>query len=133
MIISNLSKKEKLYTSWYGTKGKFNSNQILDFHWDWICENNSLIILNELDAMEEGWKLELMGNYINMTENKNRKGSARFIITQHNDNGLIGKLCGAIHPIKDYGRNKIQVLRQNLSVIDLSRLGNDQDKIVSNL
>ncbi len=52
-------RKEKLYQPWYSKKGKFGTNQVLDFHRDWISENNSLVVMEEFQEMEQIWKMDL--------------------------------------------------------------------------
>jgi hypothetical protein len=52
----NFIKTHRLYSPWYEAKS-YNENQILDFHWDWISQNNSLIIMEEIDLMENIWKI----------------------------------------------------------------------------
>ncbi len=112
-------KKEQLYKPWYEAKS-YNRNQILDFHWDWIAENNSLLVLEEFDFMEEKWKIELLRIFLNETENR-KKGENRIkvLLSQDNENGLIDKLSNVIN-MKEYEkRTKRQIIEQNLKLINI--------------
>lgn len=114
-------KKEKLYKAWYQTKGSFTTNQILDFHWDWITENdNSLIIMEEYDSMEETWKIELLRIYLNEIENR-KKGEKKIhlILSQENENGLIEKLAKVIDRKDNERRTEVQIVAQNLERINI--------------
>jgi hypothetical protein len=110
-------KKERLYKPYYEAKS-YNPNQILDFHWDWITENNSLLVLEEFDFMGESWKIELVRIFINEMENR-KKGQEKIkiILSQENENGLIDKLSNVMN-IKENGkRTKRQIVEQNLEMI----------------
>ncbi|MFD2561858.1 hypothetical protein [Aquimarina rubra] len=113
-------KTEKLYETWYDAKS-FNGNQILDFHWDWITENNSLIIMEEFGRMEERWRIELLRIYLNEIENR-KKGEKKIhlIISQENENGLIEKLAKVINVGENERRTEKQIVEQNLEIIDIS-------------
>jgi hypothetical protein len=114
-------KKEKLYKPWYRTKS-YNGNQILDFHWDWISESNSLIIIEEFELMEESYKIELLRIYLNEIENR-KKGEKKIhlIISQESEYGLIEKLSKVIDIRANEKRTKNQVVEQNLEIIDISK------------
>jgi len=114
-------KKEKLYEPWYKAK-KYNGNQILDFHWDWISENNSLIIMEEFEQMEERWKIELLRIYLNEIENR-KKGEKKIhlIISQENENGLIEKLANVIERRENERRTEHQIIAQNLETLNISK------------
>ena len=60
-------KKEKLYTPFYEARA-YSGDQIFDFHFDWISENNSLVVMEEFDLMEERWRIELLRIYLNVIE-----------------------------------------------------------------
>ncbi|MFY7669526.1 hypothetical protein ACOSP6_00425 [Tenacibaculum sp. MEBiC06402] len=113
-------KKEKLYKPWYKAKS-YNINQILDFHWDWISENNSLIIMEEFEQMEERWRIELMRIYINEIENR-KKGEKKIhlIISQENENRLIEKVSKVIPTRTNERRTNYQIVQQNLETINIS-------------
>jgi hypothetical protein len=114
-------KKEKLYKPWYQKKGNFNTNQILDFHWDWISDNNnSLIIMEEFDSMEEIWKIELLRIYLNEIENR-KKGekNIHLIISQERENELIEKLSKVISMRENERRTEKQIVEQNLELIEI--------------
>jgi hypothetical protein len=113
--------KVDLYKPWYHKKGKFGYNQILDFHRDWISANNSLVILEEFELMEERWKIEFIRLYLNEIENR-KKGEKKIhlIISQESENGLIEKLSKVIDIKENERRTKKQIVKQKLEVIDIS-------------
>ncbi|WP_348712087.1 hypothetical protein [Tenacibaculum sp. 190524A05c] len=113
-------KKEKLYKPWYKAKS-YNVNQILDFHWDWVSENKSLIVMEEFEQMEERWRIELMKIYINEIENR-KKGEKKIhlIISQENENRLIEKISKVIPTRINERRTKYQIVQQNLETINIS-------------
>ncbi len=112
-------KKEKLYEPWYNAKS-YNGNQILDFHWDWISENNALIVMEEFEQMEEIWRIELLRIYLNEIENR-KKGEKKIhlIISQESENGLIEKLAKVIDIRENERRTEKQVVQQNLEIINI--------------
>ncbi|WP_027421084.1 hypothetical protein [Crocinitomix catalasitica] len=113
-------KKKKLYQPWYDAKS-YNGNQILDFHWDWISENNSLIIMEEFGQMEERWRIELLRIYLNEIENR-KKGEKKIhlIISQENEDGLTEKLAKVINVRENEKRTEKQIVEQNMRIIDVS-------------
>ncbi|AFM02760.1 hypothetical protein Fleli_0271 [Bernardetia litoralis DSM 6794] len=113
--------KMKLYKPWYESKS-YNGNAVWDFHRDWISENNSLLVLEEIQDMEERWKFEIIRLCINETEYK-KKGNdtIHLIISQENEDGLIDQLANSIFPKRDNERRtKRQIIEQNLGIIDIS-------------
>jgi len=116
----NYVKKEKLYTPFYDAKS-YNGNQIFDFHFDWIHENNSLVIMEEFHLMEERWKIELLRIYLNVIDGR-KKGQKKnhLIISQENENGLIEKLSTVINVRENERRSKRQIVDQNLEVININ-------------
>ena len=110
-------KKEQLYRPWYDAK-TYNGNQILDFHWDWISENNSLVIVEEFELMEESWRIELLRIYLNEIE-KRKKGEKKIhlIISQASENGLTEKLSKVIDVRENERRTEKQIVEQNLEII----------------
>ncbi len=112
-------KKEQLYKPWYEAK-RYNGNQILDFHRDWIAENNSLLVLEEFDFMEESWKIELLRIFLNETENRKKgEDKIKVIISQDIENGLIDKLSNVIYMKENEKRTKRQIIEQNLELINI--------------
>jgi len=114
-------KQEKLYNPWHESKGSYNTNQILDFHYDWISENsNSLIIMEEFDSMEDAWKIELVKKFVDILENR-KKGdkNIHLIISQNNENNLIEELSQKIYIKEKERRTKRQIIEQHLEFIDL--------------
>lgn len=116
----NYIKKHQLYQPWYIQKS-YNSNQILDFHWYWIAENNSLVIMEEFQYLEERWRIALLKEYVNAIEN--HKKEAKFnhlIISQDSENELLNMLSDVIHIKENERRTKTQIIAQNIEIIDLS-------------
>ena len=113
-------RKENMYQEWYLKKGKFGSNQILDFHRDWILENNSLVILGEFQEMEQRWKMDIIRTYIEQIENK-KKGekTIKLIISQEDENDLIEDLTREIYVKDGERRTKRQIIEGNLEVIEI--------------
>jgi len=114
-------RKENLFDPWYTQKGKFGTNQMLDFHWDWVSESNSLVILEEFQEMEETWKLELIKLYINQIENR-KKGEKKvhLMVTQEEEENLIDKLCKKIEIEEYQRRTKRQIIEGSLQIIDIT-------------
>ncbi len=109
--------KNSLFLPFITSKGKYNINQIFDFHIDWISENNSVIILEEFQKMEENWRIELLRIFIEKLE-MNKAKSARLIISQKDENNLIDKLNPFIHETTN--KSNKQIIDSNLIVIDIS-------------
>ncbi|MGH1383783.1 hypothetical protein [Kordia sp.] len=116
----NYIKKEQLYRLWY--KGqKYSSNRILEFHYDWLSENNSLIIMEEFQSMEERWRIELLRIYVNEIDTcKKNDKRIHLIISQKEEDDLIEKLSKVIHLRENERRTQKQVVEQNIEIIDLS-------------
>lgn len=70
----------ELYQAWYHSKKKFNSNQLLDFHRDWLIDNNSLLVLEAFHELEDRWKVDLIQGFIEAQQHGNSKNT-RAIIT----------------------------------------------------
>ncbi|MCY0976026.1 hypothetical protein PGH12_12935 [Chryseobacterium wangxinyae] len=49
----NVVQAKKLFSPFYETKGKYNNNQIFDFHIDWIAENNCLFVFEEFQLVDD--------------------------------------------------------------------------------
>lgn len=111
-------KKQKLYKPSYQAKS-YNANQILDFHWDWIAENNSLLVIEEFDFMEEKWKMELIRVFFNEISNRKKgEDKIKIILSQDSANGLIENLSNLI--FKDNKkRSKSQIIEQNLKLVNI--------------
>lgn len=113
-------RKNDLYTPWYSKKGKHGTNQTLDFHRDWIAENNSLVVLEEFQDMEERWKLDLLDSYLTQVEIR-KKGQKiiHLIISQEEEDDLIDKLCEKTRPRENERRTKRQIIEGSLEVITI--------------
>jgi len=112
-------KKEKLYKPWYGSK-RYDGNQILDFHWNWITENNAVLIIEEFDFMEEKWKIELLRIFLNEIENRKKgEDKIKVILSQDHENGLIDKLSIVMNLKENEKRTKRQIIEQNLELINI--------------
>ena len=113
-------KKKKLYHPWYKQK-TYNMHQILDFHDDWMAGNNSLVIMEELDSMEEEWKIELLRTYLSEIEN-HKKGEKfiHLIISQESENGLLQKLSQVVNVRENERRTSKQIVEQNIEIVDIT-------------
>ncbi len=113
-------KKEKLYTPFYEAK-TYSGDQIFDFHFDWISENNSLVVMDEFDLMEENWRIELLRIYLNVIENrKKREKKIHLVISQETENGLTEQLSKVIDVRENERRTEKQIVEQNLEIINIS-------------
>jgi hypothetical protein len=64
----NIIQSKKLFFPFYETKRKYNLNRILDFHIDWISDNNCLFVFKEFQKVEDKFSLEIMRIMINNLE-----------------------------------------------------------------
>lgn len=114
-------RKENMYQPWYEKKGKFGTNQILDFHRDWISQNNVLIIMEEFDLMEERWRDDLLKTYIREVQNrkKDEKG-IHLIVSQETENGVINMLMSDLERDENEKRTPEQIVLQNIAIFDIS-------------
>mgnify|MGYP000577908386 CR=1 FL=1 len=113
-------RKENLYRAWYDKNGKFGSNQLLDFHRDWILENNVLIIMEEIQEMEEGWKMDLLGSYAKEIQNQQKTvKTIRLIVTQDTENDLLNNLADSLYVHENEKRTKRQIVDGVFEVIEL--------------
>lgn len=111
---------KKLYEPWYSKKGKFGSNQILDFHRDWISDNHSLVILEEIENMEERWKLDLLKPYLNeVATRKKRQKVIHLILSQESENNLLQNLEEEIWIPENDNRSKKQIIEGSLEIIEI--------------
>ena len=112
-------KEAKLFAPWYKAK-KYNTNQIMDFHSDWISDSNSLVIMEEVDEWEETWKVEYLRIYIDEIENR-KKGEKKIhlLVSQNEENGLIDQLAQKMYVRDNERRTRRQIVEQNLSVITI--------------
>ncbi len=110
-----------LYTPWYTKKGKFGTNQLLDFHRDWISDNHSLVILEEIDQWEENWKIDLLKSYLNevVTRQKGQK-VIHLIVSQESEHNLLQKLEEEFCLAEEEGRTKQQVIEGCFEIIELN-------------
>ncbi len=73
--------------------------------------------------MEEKWKLEIIRWYIEAIENrKQRERCIHLLITQEEENDLIGKLTSTIQIKNLYNRSKRQVVEGALDMINLNTI-----------
>ncbi|MDH7448424.1 hypothetical protein [Aquimarina sp. 2201CG14-23] len=95
---------------------------IWNFHRDWITENNSLLVLEEIQDMEERWKFEIIRLCLNeMDYRKKGNDTIHLIISQENENKIVDKLANSIFPIREKERRtKTQIIEQNIEIIDIS-------------
>ncbi len=111
---------KNLFEPWYNKRGKFGTNQVLDFHRDWISENNSLVIMEEFQEMEESWKLDILRSYLNEVafRKKNQK-VIHLIISQETENDLLAKLGDQIGVPDDDRRTKKQIIDGGIEIIEI--------------
>lgn len=115
--------KQNLYDAWYQQKGKFETNQLLDFHWDWMHQNNALIVLEEFQLMEEVWKIELIRIFLEKIENhKKDEPFIHLIASQEKESNIIEKLTKKIFISKKENRTKRQIAEGSLKVINIDFL-----------
>ncbi len=113
-------KAKKLFKPWYSKKGKFNDNQILDFHRDWILENPALVVIEAFDEMEEAWRLDLLQSYlVEVAFRAKGQKVIHLIITQKKEAPLFSKLAEEIRVPEGDRRTKRQILAGSLEVIEL--------------
>ncbi len=114
-------KKKKLYKPWYHSK-KYNDDAIWDFHRDWISENNSLLVIEEIQHLEKDWLYEIITLCINQTDHKKKNEQAiRLIISQDTEGNLIELLENFIELRENEKRTKAQLIQQNLKIIDIKK------------
>jgi len=111
----NVVQAKKLFTPFYETRGKYNANQILDFHMDWIAENNCLFIFEEFQFVDDKFRLEILRIMINNLET-NHQGT-KLIVTLENEMSLI-KCLGEIVDETEY-KTKVQVVQSNIQISTL--------------
>lgn len=112
----NVIRSEKLFSPFYESKGKYNLNQILDFHIDWISDNNCVFVFEDFHKVEDKFSLEIMRLMINNLET-NRKSAVKIIITLEDETELINNLNGIVNETKY--KTKTQVVESNLQIIVL--------------
>lgn len=114
-------RKKDLYTPWYEKKGKHGTNQVLDFHRDWLRDNNSLVVLEEIQEMEEDWKVELIRYYLEaVIIRKKGDTNIHLIISQDEEGDLMEKLSHKIFVQENNKRTKMQIVEGAMKVIDVS-------------
>lgn len=111
---------KKLYNPWYTKKGRFGINQVMDFHSDWISANNSLVVLEEFQDMEEVWKLSIMRSYLDQVafRKKNQK-VIHLVITLEKENDLLSKLSEKIGVPDSDKRTTRQIVDGGFELIEL--------------
>ena len=107
-------KIKKLFNASFPAKGKYNFNQIYDYHRDWIENSNSIFILEEFHKMEEAWKIELLRMFIENLE-KNKHGTTLLIISQDEENGLLSKL----KVNSNNNKTSAQIINSNLKIVEI--------------
>ena len=114
-------RKKNLYTAWYEKKGKHGTNQVLEFHRDWLRDNKSLVVLEEIQHFEDNWKVELIRYYIDAVAIR-KKGDTNIhlIISQEEERDLLEKLSHKISFPENYNRTRSQIVESAIKVIDIS-------------
>lgn len=106
---------KNLFLSFYEIKGKYNLNQIFDFHIDWIAENNCLFVFEEFQNVDEKFKLEILRIMINNLE-AYKKSGARIILTLEDETELINNLRSIVSTTEYKTRS--EVIESNLQIIE---------------
>lgn len=112
----NFIQSKKLFSPFYESKGKYNLNQILDFHIDWIADNKCLFVFEEFQNIEDRFGLEIMRIMINNLE-ANHKSATKIIMTLEDETELINHLDEIVNETKY--KTKAQVVESNLQIITL--------------
>ncbi|GAA5091303.1 hypothetical protein GCM10023210_18520 [Chryseobacterium ginsengisoli] len=112
----HIIQSKKLFSPFYETKRKYNLNQILDFHIDWISENNCLFVFEEFQKVEDKFGLEIMRIMINNLE-ANNKSATKIIMTLEDETELINNLNEIVNETQY--KTKTQVVESNLQIIVL--------------
>lgn len=107
---------KKLFSPFYETKGKYNDNQIFDFHIDWIAENNCLFVFEEFQFGDDKFSLEIMRIMTNNLE-ANHQSATKIIMTLEDETGLINRLGEIVN--ETLYKTKVQVVESNLQIIAL--------------
>ena len=119
----NFVKREKLYDPWYPSRGGYNYNAVIDFHHDWISDNHSLVVLEEINHFEETWKIEWLKAYIE--EVANRRSGQRvihLIVSQERESGLLSEIEKNYSPPDTDRRTARQVIDGSVDVVDIAAL-----------
>ena len=112
----NVVQSKKLFSPFYESKGKYNLNQILDFHIDWIADNNCLFVFEEFQKIEDRFGLEIIRIMINNLE-VNHKSATKIIMTLEDETCLINSLAEVVNETKY--KTKDQIIQSNLQIIAL--------------
>lgn len=111
--------KNKLYVPFYKAR-KYNLNQIIEFHEDWLEQNNSLLVLEEIDYMEKEWKIDLLKTLISLNDSRSKNAKTiRVIFSQDDENDLVELLSDTVKLSEDENRSPRQVIEQNLQVLSI--------------
>ena len=108
--------KKHLFKSYYQINGKYNSNQVFDFHIDWIAENKVLLVFEDFHEMENAWKLEILKMIFNNLE-QNKKTGARLLFSMDEEKGIFDKLSEIIDE-NEY-KTSNQIIESNLEIFEL--------------
>jgi|GEM_PF-2379662 len=111
---------KKLYHAWYSKKGKFGTNQILEFHSEWIDDSQSLVVLEEFQDMEEGWKLDIIRSYLEKVAfRKKEEKTVHLVVTQELEDGLFDKLESVNWIPENDNRTMRQVIAGSLHLLNI--------------
>ncbi|WP_294299229.1 hypothetical protein [uncultured Chryseobacterium sp.] len=105
-----------LFSTFYETKGKYNLNQIFDFHIDWITENDCLFVFEEFDKTDERFRVEILRIMINLLE-VHKKSAVKIIASLEDENELIRDLNEIVN--KTPYKTQSEVIKSNLQIIVL--------------
>jgi hypothetical protein len=107
---------KNLFLPSYEIKGKYNLNQIFDFHIDWIAENNCLFVFEEFQNADEKFRLEILRIMINNLE-IHKKLATKIIVLLDEEIELINNLRSVIRATEYKTKN--EVIDSNLQIISI--------------
>lgn len=109
-------RSKELFSPSYETKAKYNLNQILDFHIDWIAENSCLFIFEEFHKVDDKFRLEILRIMINILE-RYKKSAVKIIVLLEDETELIQNLNTIVNPTQY--KTQSEVVKSNLQIIAL--------------
>lgn len=112
----NFVQSKRLFQPFYEQKKTYNANQILDFHRDWIAENNYIFVFEEIQNIEIEWMLELFRIFINTLE-QYPKEATKIFATMEDPFDFLKNLNKNI--AETSYKTREQVFQSNLEVINL--------------
>jgi hypothetical protein len=107
---------KNLFFPFYETKGKYNLNQILDFHMDWIKENNCIFVFEEFQKADKKFGTEILRIMINTLE-MHKKSAVKIILSAEDETEWIDILNDMVN--ETGYKTKSEVVADNLQIISI--------------